>query len=759
MTRLPGRQASLARLAFLLVFIGPRVALAQNGHVELVASRLIVDGTHPVIDGRVSEEVWLRVQPYTTFIQQDPNEGEPASERTEVRILFDRRAVYIGIICFDSDPSKIIVSQSRRDSDLTDSDSVEVLLDTFNDGQNAFVFGTNPIGIEYDGQVAGEGQTGGFNSRGAGARGSQRGQITGFNPNWDGDWSVKSQRTERGWETEMLIPLKTLRYNSGAARIWGFNVMRNIRRKNEQVYLAPIPRGYGLTRVSDAAKLSGLDLPPRRDVKAIPFVATSFNKDYTVQGDPLDRKGDVGLDVKWGIRPNLTADFTVNTDFAQVEADEEQINLTRFALFFPEKRGFFLENASMFQMGVPQQADLFFSRRIGLSASGLPIGIIGGARLSGKVGGYNVGLLNMLTEETTNARSGRLIAPANSFSVARIQREVGRSNFGAMFVNRQAIGDASGPNNYNRAYGVDAAVQMSTNGKLFSYIARSDTPGASGSDYAGRIQYAYATSLFNASLGYSQVGERFNPEVGFVPRRGYRLPSARFFLTYQPTQWPWIRRISSHWHTDPYYGFDGRLQSSSTHYHYFEIQPAGGGRFGSFVDRKADRPLVPFTVFSAAGKPSVVIPPRLYTWNEWAFEYITNPSAPVSGNIRYTIGDFYNGDLNRVALDVNVRVGALFSTAVGYNLDDIVLPYGRFATKLLSLKINQSFTTRSNLQALIQYNNQTAQVSSNIRLALLNRSGTGLFIVYNDRRDVSPYTRDEVLGRSFIMKYTRLFDF
>ncbi|MBI3263073.1 MAG: carbohydrate binding family 9 domain-containing protein, partial [Acidobacteria bacterium] len=192
-------------MAFLLVFIGPRVALAQNGHVELVASRLIVDGTHPVIDGRVSEEVWLRVQPYTTFIQQDPNEGEPASERTEVRILFDRRAVYIGIICFDSDPSKIIVSQSRRDSDLTDSDSVEVLLDTFNDGQNAFVFGTNPIGIEYDGQVAGEGQTGGFNSRGAGGRGSQRGQITGFNPNWDGDWSVKSQRTERGWETEMLI--------------------------------------------------------------------------------------------------------------------------------------------------------------------------------------------------------------------------------------------------------------------------------------------------------------------------------------------------------------------------------------------------------------------------------------------------------------------------------------------------------------------------------------------------------------------------
>jgi hypothetical protein len=750
---------ALGALAAFGILMVPGPASAANGTLDLVAARLQGDSKPPVIDGRVNEEVWVGVKPFTDFTQQDPNEGQPATERTEVRVLIDRQAIYIGIICFDSDPSKIIVSQSKRDSDLNDTDSVQVLFDTFNDGQNAFIFGTNALGIEYDGQVAGEGQTGGFNARAASAAGSQRGQIAGFNANWDGDWKVKSHVTERGWETELAIPLKTLRYNSGTGRTWGFNVLRIIRRKNEQVYLAPIPRGYSLQRVSAAAKLNGLDLPSRRDVKAIPFVATSFNQDYTVRTDQLDRQGDVGLDVKWGIRPNLTLDMTVNTDFAQVEADEVQINLTRFPLFFPEKRGFFLENASIFQMGIPQQADLFFSRRIGLSASGLPIGIIGGARLSGKVGGYNVGLLNIQTEKTADARSGRLVAPGNNFSVLRVQREIGRSSFGAMFVNRQGVGDSAGPSNHNRAYGVDAAVQLTKNGKLFSYIARSDSTGAFGSDYSGRLLYAYARPLFNASLGYSQVGERFNPEVGFVPRRGYRLPSARFFLTYQPKRWAWIRRISPHWHTDEYSGLDGQFQSSLTHYHFFEIQPAGGGRFGYFIDRKQDRPIIPFTVFAAPGTPRVVIPPRLYTWYERAAEYHSNPSAAVSAGIRYTTGDFYDGDLQRVALDVRVRVGANFSTAVSYDVDDVELPYGKFASRLVSLKVNQSFTTLANLQALIQYNNQTAQLSSNIRLALLNRSGTGLFIVYNDRRDTSIHTPDEVLGRSFIMKYTRLFDF
>ncbi len=393
-------------LAFVLTAVlSSSLVFAQTPQVPtFTIGKLDASAEGPVIDGRVNEPIWQSVQPYTTFTQQDPIEGAPASERTEVRIIVGKGNVYVSVIAFDSDPSKIIVSQARRDASLNETDSVVMVFDTFNDNQNAFVFGTNPLGIEYDGQVAREGQSSGVSLGGGTAAGTQRGGISAFNPNWDGDWTVKSQITERGWETEMAIPLKTLRYQTGTNRTWGFNVVRNIRHKNEQVYLAPIPRGFDIYRVSLAAKMSGLDLPARRDIKLIPYALGSLNKDFTRSGDQVDKNADVGLDVKWGIRPNLTLDATINTDFAQVEADEEQVNLTRFDLFFPEKRPFFLENASTFQFGNPQQIDLFFSRRIGLSPAALPIDIRGGARLSGKLGGWNVGVLNIQADDIEDAR-------------------------------------------------------------------------------------------------------------------------------------------------------------------------------------------------------------------------------------------------------------------------------------------------------------------------------------------------------------------
>lgn len=747
-------------LALTLLFAQAGVR-AADGALTFPIGRLTQEMSGPTIDGRVDEEVWRLVEPYGTFTQQDPIEGAPATERTEVRVLIDRSTLYVGIICFDSEPDKIVISQGRRDAELTESDAVLVVLDTFNDSQNGFVFGTNPVGIEYDGQVSGEGQTSGLTQRQAGAQGSQRGQISAFNANWDGDWRVRAQVTERGWEAEMAIPLKTLRYATGSDRTWGFNVKRNIRRKNEQVFLAPIPRGFDIYRVSGAAKLTGLDLPPRRDLKAIPFMLGSANKDYTLSGDQLDRRADVGLDVKWGVRPNLTADFTVNTDFAQVEADEEQVNLTRFDLFFPEKRPFFLENASIFQFGAPQSVDLFFSRRIGLSglgASGLPIGIIGGARLTGKLGGYNVGLLDMQTERTEDRRTRALIAPANNFAVARIQRELGRSNFGAIFVNRQAGGETGSSGRYNRAYGVDANWQVSRNGRVFAFIARTESPGDVGSDHAGRVFYNFTNNLWNVSGGYSQVGDRFNPEVGFLPRRGYRRPEMRIFFQPQPKRWPWIRRISPHTSHSAYYSLDGGLQSSQSHFHFFEIQPARGGRFGTFVDRSRDRPEKPFTVYDLSGR-RVMIPPGLYTWYQFVPEFISDPSAPIHGSIRYRRGGFYDGDLQAIELDAGVRSGARFAGTLGWTRQRIELPGGAFTTDLIPVKVSVSFTPRASLQALVQYNSQAALLSSNVRLALLNRSGTGLFVVYNDRRDTSTFNPYDVLGRSFILKYTRLFDF
>jgi hypothetical protein len=733
---------------------------AAVGATEVVAGRLAEGVDPPIIDGIVDDAAWESVPPHTTFTQQDPRLGEPATERTEVRLLFGPQHVYVSVICFDQDPSSIIVAQARRDAPLNETDSVIMVFDTFNDNQNAFVFGTNPLGIEYDGQVAREGQSSGI-SFGGGAGGTQRGGISAFNPNWDGDWVVRAQITARGWEAEMAIPLKTLRYRTGENQTWGFNVMRNIRHKNEQVYLAFIPRGFDIYRISLAAKVNGLTLPGRRDIKLIPYVLGATNKDFTRSTDQVDSRGDIGLDVKWGVRPNLTLDGTVNTDFAQVEADEEQVNLTRFDLFFPEKRPFFLENASTFQFGQPQAIDLFFSRRIGLTgaASSLtPIDILGGGRLSGKMGSnWNVGFLNIQTMETADV-NGNVLGPDTNFSAVRLQREVGRSSYGGIFVGKYVTGDTSATfTDWNRAYGLDANVQLSEGQRVSTFFARTDSPGTIGSDYAGRAFYDFRNRLWQISGGYSQVGERFNPEVGFLPRRGYRRPEFRAFFQPQPKS-TWIRRVAPHISYSAYYGFDDKLQTSNMHVHPFEIQPMQGGRFGWFFDRNQDNPLVPFVVYNRDGN-RVVIPAGDYTWYQNAFEYMHNPSAAVTGTIRYRIGDYYNGDFNSIDISSDFRFTARLTASLGWTRQDVNLPTGAFVAHLIPFKTTIAFTNLASLSALVQYNGQSGQYTSNIRLALLNRSGTGLFVVYNDRRDVLETTSYDTVGRSFIVKYTRLIDF
>jgi hypothetical protein len=388
--------------------------------------------------------------------------------------------------------------------------------------------------------------------------------------------------------------------------------------------------------------------------------------------------------------------------------------------------------------------------------------------MSGKIGAYNVGVLDMQTDEAFTDRTGSLFAPAENFAVVRVQREVGRSNFGGIFVNRQTTSTA--PSNYldyNRSYGADANIQVTENTKLYTFLAGSTTP-EQGSDYAYRALANYATTWWNGHIGYSEVGEQFVAAAGFVPRRGFRKPQARYFLDYQPKKYPWIRRFSPHVTWNAYYGFDGLLQTSRGHYHFFEVQPQVGGRFGARLDREQDRPTRNFIVYDGAEGNTVVIPPGFYTWNQWTIDYFGNPSATFFANAAYTWGGFYDGDLNRFDVAANVRLGAKLQGSVGWRRDDVSLPGGDFVIDLVPIRFNYSFTPLTSLSALIQYNSQTADISSNIRFALLNRSGTGLFIVYNDQRNTANYRRiDEntglvfptVIGRSFIVKYTYMFDF
>jgi hypothetical protein len=727
-------------LVLAVAFGAQRMVAAQSiGAVPQITVHELGEGERPVIDGHVDDMSWSTTESFSAFVQQEPNDGQPATERTEIRFLLDRQNLYIGVICFDDEPENILVSQSRRDADLDDTDSIQILLDTFNDGQNAFVFGTNPFGIEYDGQVMAEGQAG-------------QGNRGGFNLDWDADWAVRTGMTERGWEAEFAIPLKTLRYSPGQERTWGINAMRNIRRKNEQVFLAPVPRGYNLHRVSVAGKLRGLSLPARRDLKLVPYASGAVTDDATLRTDTVSRTGDVGLDVKWGVRADLTLDVTVNTDFAQVEADEQQVNLTRFPLFFPEKRPFFLENAQVFQLGQPRSVDLFFSRRIGLSSEGEPVDIVAGGRLSGKLGGYNVGLLNMQTDAAVNERLGQTVAPASNFAVLRLQREVGRSNFGAMFVGRQGNGSRAPANDYNRAYGLDLGWQSSTNGRVTAFLARTDSPETKGgSDYAGALSYGYTNEMWNNGVGFTQVGDRFNPEVGFLQRRGYRRLELRSNMRYQPKQWPWIRRISPHVNYNGYVDLQNRLESSQGHWHFFDIQTLSGARFGYVI--------LPFTIYQDVTGRRVVVPAGQYGWAWGEFEGNTNQSAPISASLVHRIGNYYDGDYHSWRVTVGLRAGARLLSELGWNRDDVTLSGGRFRNDLVPMKVSYAFTSLASLQGLIQYNKQASTISSNLRLALLNRSGTGFFVVYNDRRDTSPFTPDELLGRSFIIKYTRLFDY
>src|SRR5687767_10996468 len=446
----------------------PALLAAQAvGSQPRPTGRAVRVATAPLLDGRLDDAVWAQAPVLSGFQQHEPFDGRSATERTEVRIVFDDQALYIGARMHDSDPGGIVRGEIRRDADLKEQDSFLIVLDTYLDRQNAFVFGTTPAGIEHDGQVVkeGEGGFGGPSGTGAGPSGT----TGAANLNWDGAWRVLTSVDSAGWSAEFRIPFATLRYAGGATQQWGLNLARFIRRKNEEDFWAPMARQYSLFRVSQAGTLEAVEPPARRVATITPYALGTVRRNYAA-GLPTDGSAEFGGDAKFGVTPSLTADLTYNTDFAQVEVDEEQINLDRFNLFFPEKRPFFLENAGLFSVGNLSEAELFFSRRIGIGPNGREIPIIGGARVSGRIAGTSVGILNMQTEEVGGVTAG------NNFTVARLQRELpNRSALGAIITNRQGTGDLSPSNDYGRTVGFDGRLGYGQNGLISGWIARTET--------------------------------------------------------------------------------------------------------------------------------------------------------------------------------------------------------------------------------------------------------------------------------------------
>ncbi len=437
----------------LAVALTVSVSLSSSGELAAQQSRTTTAtqvATAPVIDGRLDDETWSGLMPLTGFTQREPTEGQPVSQRTEVRLAYDDEALYVGAWMFDEDPSGIVLGQTLRDASLINSDAFVVVLDTYLDRQNGFVFATTPAGIEYDGQIVGE-RVG----RGAGSGLQQSGSAGGFNLNWDGSWEVATTTDGEGWYAEMRIPFSTLRYGSDGAQDWGVNFERKIRRNSEQAMWSPLPRQYNVYRISLAGTVA-LAAPAKRTMTISPYVLADGYKNYEVASPEVAYGRQIGGDAKIGLNQSLTLDLTVNTDFAQAEVDDQQVNLTRFSLFFPEKRAFFLENAGTFAVGTGRSAQLFFSRRIGLS-DGQEVPIQGGARLTGKVGDFQIGLLNIQTDEVFKVDDGTglgvEVAPSNNFGVLRAYRELGnRTQLGAIMVSRLNPNDTD---DYNLTYGVD----------------------------------------------------------------------------------------------------------------------------------------------------------------------------------------------------------------------------------------------------------------------------------------------------------------
>lgn len=691
------------------------------------------------IDGEVlNDEVWQAISPIDELWQAKPNSGFPATEKTEIRIALTENTFYLSVVCYDKEPDKLVVSDARRDATLDNTDSFLFVLDTYHDSQNGFMFGTNPIGIEYDAQVDNEGQGNFTGNR------MQSGTVGGFNINWDASFEVKSLTGDFGWSAEFAIPLRTLRFASGKDQVWGINFQRNIRKTNEIDYWAALPIQFDLKRLSLAGTLTGLNLQSPGNLKLIPYVLGQATREYTQPDEKTEYRPAAGMDVKYSITPAVTLDLTYNTDFAQVEVDQQQINLDRFNLFFPEKRPFFLENAGFFSVGSPGEVDLFFSRKIGLDASGQRVPIIGGGRLSGKVKNTSFGFLNMFTDEVNDGSETSI--ERNNFTVARVSHQFAqRSYFGGMFINREGMGSLD--NDYNRTLAVDGRWGFGKKAQLFGFYSKTITPGDSVNTDAFRMQGNYEWNGLRLNLSYQQVGEGFNPEVGFLLRSAYRKPEVMIFKQVRMNGKYGLLELRPHATYRSYWNFSNFLETSYLHLdnHWVWVN---GLEIHTGINFTTEGVVKPFEI-----SKDVWVPAGTYNHEEAQIVFMTNPSKPVYVNTRSILGGSFGGTRYINSATLGMRVGDKFNSEVSMAVNDVNLPGGDFVASLLGARVSYSFRPRINLQSFIQYNSSADLWSANIRFSLLEQANTGLFVVYNE-----VYQYGAISNRSFTIKYTHMFD-
>jgi hypothetical protein len=712
---------------------------------RVVAVRL-PDGQAPRIDGRLDDAVWELAQAQGNFVQREPQFGSPSTERTEFKILYDARKIYFAVWLWDSDPAGIMGNEMKRDSGLRRGDQLKIVIDTFHDHRNGFYFSTNPLAALKDANTVENGRT--------------------INYDWNVVWQSETSIDERGWYVELAIPFSQLRFRTAIGEsTWGLNLCRIIMRKNEEAYWVPFPREWtanGFARLSNAGVITGLrDLRARRRLELLPYVSPRVTKDYDTRA-PTDTNADVGFDFKVGVTDDLIADFTYNTDFAQVEADQEVVNLTRFSLFFPEKRQFFTESLGIFDYGKsasspggdaaasdPGILPLFYTRRIGLD-EGQEVPLIGGGKLTGKVGAYSLGVMN-ITTDASDVRVGdavRRIDRAN-FTAVRVKRNIlSKSSVGGILLNRDG-----GLTQYNRSFGVDAGFMLGPSFTLIGLLAKTSSPDAvltdrRGSDVAAVADVGYKTDRFNTAFQYSDIGARFNPEMGFVTRVDVRATKARAAWTPRP-RWSGVRQLFFQGDLEYFENHAGRVESRSQQFSAsVSRQDSSSVRAGA--SREYDVLTVPFTT---AGTQ---LPVGAYQWTSYSAGYSSNQAKRVYGSVNVETGGYYNGERDSIRAAVNFQLGRTLLFEPNYTRNWITLP-GRPAhvTNTLNFRVSQSFSPNLFVKGFVQYNDERRAASFNFLFWYIYKPGSDLYVVYNEGRETDlPDRWSRPRNRSLAVKMT-----
>ena len=706
-------------------------------------------------DGRLDDAVYEQFAGFGGMLQVAPRYNQPSTERTEIWVLFDGDNIYVAARCWDdAAPDKWIANELRRDTNqMRNNDHFGVGFDTFYDRRSGFMFYANPLGGFSDYSVIDEGAP---------------------NTDWNPVWDVRTGRFEGGWTLEMKFPFKSLRYTSGPDQVWGIQFRRSIRHKNEWTYWTPVPQNMAgpqaLNRVSSYGTVVGLDLPAAgRNIEIKPYALGKMTTDRIANPPSSnDSDGDLGGDFKYGVTANLTADLTVNTDFAQVEIDEQQVNLTRFNLFLPEKREFFLEGRGLFDFGRGGAAGgggggpgfgfggtsdvpyMFYSRRIGLNR-GRVVPIDVGGRLTGKVGGWGVGALNIQTGDETASAS-----PSTNFTVMRVKRDIlRRSAIGAMFTNRnQLSSNAAGS---NQAYGIDGAFGFYQNVAVGGYYARTDTTGLTGDNESYQGKFDWVPDRYGFQAEILKVGKAFNPEVGFLRRSDFTRSFVSGRFSPRPTNMRSIRKFTYMASLEYFENGAGQVESRQQGGRFI-VELDNSDIFNVEANANYDLLATPF-----APAPGVVIPVGGYHYNDVVMSYNMGSQRRLSGTIGAQLGQYYNGTIAALSFSQG-RYAILkqFSVEPRFSINRIELPTGNFTQKQVGARTDYGFSPRMFASALLQYSSADRTFSSNVRFRWEYRPGSEFFVVWTDEQDTNPLDprdRFALRNRAFVVKMTRLFRF